>query len=235
MTAATAKRFLVPSLVALLLFSTLLVLGFWQLRRLAWKEGLLAEIARAEHDPPVPLTSQSPPRFARVTATGTLRPGFALYGDNVRDIGPAPVMGAQLLQILDRRGQPPLLVDLGWIPADAHTPVKPLSGPASITGFARPADHPGYLSAPDDAEARRFYTLDPAAIGPSLGAPNPAPFTLIAMGPPPAEGPIPADALPSLPNNHLSYAFTWFGLAGALVVVFVSWARGAGARKDVLF
>ena len=221
------RRLLVPGLITLLLFSTLLVLGFWQLRRLAWKEGLLAEIDRAEHDPPQPLTGQRPRWFARVSVSGTLRPAkFALYGDEVRNIGPAPFMGAHLLQILDRAGEPPLLIDLGWVPADAHTPAKPLSGPASFTGFARPADHPGWLSAQDDAEGRRFYTLDPAAIGRGLGAPNLAPFTLIAMGPPPAEGPIPAAALPSLPNNHLSYAFTWFGLAGALVVVFVSWARG---------
>ena len=224
------RRLLVPSLITLALLTTLLILGFWQLRRLAWKEGLLAEIARAEHDPPVPLTAQPPARFARVIATGTLRPGkFALYGDDVRDIGPATIMGAQILEILDRPGLPSVLVDLGWVPSDAHTPVKPVSGPAAITGFARPAEQPGWLSAPDDPDSRRFYTLNPAVIGASLGAPDLAPFTLVAMGPPPPAGPIPADAMPSLPNNHLSYAFTWFGLAGALVVVFVAWARGKKA------
>jgi surfeit locus 1 family protein len=31
--------------------------------------------------------------------------------------------------------------------------------------------------------------------------------------------------LPTPPNNHLQYAFTWFGLAGALLAVFVAWAR----------
>ena len=53
-----------------------------------------------------------------------------------------------------------------------------------------------------------------------------APFTLIAMGPAPREGfPDPAKHLPQPPNNHLSYAITWYGLAVALVVIFVLWAR----------
>jgi surfeit locus 1 family protein len=224
------RRLLVPGLTTLVLFCALLMLGFWQLHRLAWKEALLAEIAHAEQAPPIPLTDAVPSRFARVTASGTLRPGlFALYGDEVRDIGPTPVMGAQLLQILDRRGGTPILVDLGWVPADPHGTVEPREGAVDITGFARPAEHAGFLSAPDDPQGRRFYTLDPAAVGRALGVPGLAPFTLVAEGPAPRAGPIPAAALPSPPNNHLQYAWTWFGLAGALVAVFVAWVRKPNA------
>jgi surfeit locus 1 family protein len=221
-----SRRLVAPALITLVLFSTLLTLGFWQLHRLHWKENLLAEIAHAEHTPPQPLTDQPPSRFARVTTEGMLRPGaYALYGDDVRDIAGSPTMGAQLLQILDRPGHPPVLVDLGWIPDDPKTLPKPREGPIRITGFARPAEHPGFLSAPDDPQTRRFYTLDPATIATTLGAPTVAPFTLVAEGPAPASGPIPADSLPQPPNNHLQYAFTWFGLAAALLAVFVAWAR----------
>ena len=46
------------------------------------------------------------------------------------------------------------------------------------------------------------------------------------MGPaPPERYPDPARHLPQPPNNHLSYAITWYGLAVALVVIFVLWAR----------
>ncbi len=69
--------------------------------------------------------------------------------------------------------------------------------------------------------ARQFYTLDPKAIGAALGVPDPAPFTLVALGPSTAETyPAPAQHLPRPPNNHLSYAITWYGLAVALVVIF---------------
>lgn len=56
--------------------------------------------------------------------------------------------------------------------------------------------------------------------------PDAAPFTLIAMGAPqPGSLPDPARTLPRPPNNHLSYAFTWFGLAASLVAVFSVYAR----------
>ncbi|HYZ22581.1 MAG TPA: SURF1 family cytochrome oxidase biogenesis protein [Rhodopila sp.] len=37
--------------------------------------------------------------------------------------------------------------------------------------------------------------------------------------------PAPATHLPRPPNNHLSYAITWYSLALALIVIFVTWAR----------
>ena len=48
-----------------------------------------------------------------------------------------------------------------------------------------------------------------------------------------------ANALPeggetviSFPNNHLSYAITWFGMALALAGVFVAYAAGALRRRS---
>ncbi|MBN8904164.1 MAG: SURF1 family protein, partial [Rhodospirillales bacterium] len=71
-----------------------------------------------------------------------------------------------------------------------------------------------------------FYTLDPAAIGRALGLPTVAPYTIVALGDtPPQRWPDPAKHLPRPPNNHLSYAITWYGLAAALVVIFILWAR----------
>ena len=37
--------------------------------------------------------------------------------------------------------------------------------------------------------------------------------------------PDPARHLPRPPNNHLSYAITWYGLAVALLAIFIVWAR----------
>jgi surfeit locus 1 family protein len=68
--------------------------------------------------------------------------------------------------------------------------------------------------------------LDAAAIGSALGLHDVAPFVLVAIGPrPPEQYPDPVRHLPRPPNNHLSYAITWYGLAVALVVIFVLWAR----------
>ncbi len=73
---------------------------------------------------------------------------------------------------------------------------------------------------------RQFFTLDPVRIAAALDLPTVAPFTLgrARAG---AAGRLPSRRrhLPRPPNNHLSYALTWYGLAAALVVVFGTWAR----------
>ncbi len=201
----------------------LVALGVWQLRRLAWKEGLLAQIDAAETRPPQPLTTTTPPLFTRIVATGTLVAApTALYGVDVRDNH----LGAQLVERLDRPDAAPLVVVLGWVPTDTGHPVA-ISGPATITGYIRLPEQPTWLSAADDMRGRHFYTLNPATIGAALGAPDPAPFVLVALGKAPAWGqPVPADALPRPVNNHLNYALTWFGLAASLLgVVGVSASR----------
>jgi surfeit locus 1 family protein len=217
----TARRPILGAAIATAIATAILIaLGVWQLQRLTWKNGLLAQIDAAEAAPPHPIGPATPPLFARVTTQGILSPApVALYGAEVRNNH----MGAQLIERLDRPGLPPILTVLGWVPTDTGQP-RPQAGPATITGYIRLPETPNWLSATDDPESRHFYTLNPATIGPALGAPNAAPYILVAMGPA-GNGPIPAETLPRPVNNHLQYALTWFGLAGALLGVFIVWAR----------
>jgi surfeit locus 1 family protein len=126
---------------------------------------------------------------------------------------------------LERSDGPPILVDRGWVPISRRHAIAMPPGEVSVEGYVRPAVRPGVFSATDDPVGRHFYTLDPVAIGAALGVTGLAPFTLVALGTgPPELYPDPARHLPRPPNNHLSYAITWFGLAVALLVVFVVWA-----------
>ncbi len=206
-------------------------LGVWQLQRLAWKTGLLAELDRGEAAAPIALPANPPP-FAKVEATGRLRDDLrALYGSEVRSTAGGPAIGAQLISPLERPGADPVLVDRGWVPQGASLPPSP--DPVRIVGYVRPPEAPIRFGAADDPAARRFYALDPAAIGAALGLPRVAPFTLVAMGPRDAV-PQPVQALPRPVNNHLSYALTWFGLAASLLGVFAVYARRMLASHDRL-
>ncbi len=224
MTTRAARRLLIPGLMTMVMLATLLALGTWQVRRLLWKQDLLAAIAAAERAPPIPLASlppgTAPPPFARLRAEGSFDDLVALYGAEVR----GATGGARLLGILRREGAPPVLVDRGWVPV----PPPPVpAGAAAIEGFVRPPDNVGPFSPVDDLTGRRFYTLNPSAIGHSLGVANLAPYTLVAMAPPgaPPATPDPARTLPRPPNNHLIYAITWYGLAASLLVVFALYVR----------
>jgi surfeit locus 1 family protein len=220
-------RLLAPALSTAAMLVVLLGLGTWQVRRLQWKTGLLAQIDAAERQPGVPLAG-TPPPFTKVSADGVLRGDLAaLYGADVRDTPAGPVLGGQLIEPLERQGGDPVLVDLGWVPQDGWR-ARAVSGAAHVEGYARPADHAGMFSAADDPASRVFYTLDPAAIGHALGLVREAPFTLVKLGEAPQGAPDPARHLPRPPNNHLQYALTWYGLAGALLVIFVAYVRKGG-------
>lgn len=219
------RDLLLPGFLAAILIAALVGLGVWQLHRLKWKLGILAEIAASEGRPGIPL-SDHPGPFSKVTVAGRLRLDLAaLYGDQLRDTSAGPIQGGQLIVPLVRPSGPPVLVDLGWVPLKDELPASLPTGPTVVNGFVQAASHPGIFSAPDDPAARRFFTLDPVRIGASLGLAEVAPFMLIALGTPhPGIYPIPAERLPHPPNNHLEYALTWFGLAGVVVLEFGIWA-----------
>jgi len=243
---AAVRRLLWPSLMTAGMLIILLGLGTWQVKRLLWKEALLAEIAHAEAANPIPLAGTEAPSgtgpvalspFAKVSVTGTFLPEeTALYGAEVREIASGPAMGARMIEPLRAANGELILVDRGWVPLSRPVPLDQPSGEVTVSGYVRFGDTRGRFSAMDDPAARRFFTLDPGAIGRAIGQPNIRPFVLVALAAGAGPGlvvqhwPDPARHLPRPPNNHLSYAITWYGLAVALLAIFIVWARkGSGA------
>ncbi len=88
----------------------------------------------------------------------------------------------------------------------------------------------------DDPAHNLWFSRDPVAIAAAKNVGPVAPFYVEQETPMPPGGlPQPGKLVVSLPDNHLQYAITWFGLAAVLAGVFISWAlssrRRNGARK----
>jgi surfeit locus 1 family protein len=230
---AVARRLLLPGLITLALFALAMGLGIWQVQRLAWKTALLADMDRAEASPAIDLPPDAnavSAAFQKVRLSGRLLDRSVLYGADVRDTPAGARMGGRLIKPLQRADGSIVLVDFGWLPDPGSPPFRsPISaGPAQVEGYLRPGDTAKWWSAKDDPAAMRFFTADPAAIGAALGMANVAPYLLVVMGPDqPGHFPIPAQHLPRPPNDHLSYAITWFSLGAILLVIFVLWSRKA--------
>jgi surfeit locus 1 family protein len=214
------RRLLLPTLALLPVLAILAGLGTWQLQRLRWKTDLLATIAAAEAGPPILLT-EHPQDYTKVFTEGRFRHDQAVtLGVEVR----GATLGTHLLVPLERDGAAPLLVDRGWVPLE-RGPVSQPEGTLRVEGYVRPGDTAGLFSATDDPATRRFYSLDPAAIGAAIGQPSLVPFAVVAMGPAGTTLPQPAQHLPRPPNSHLGYVITWYGLALSALGVFIAWAR----------
>ncbi len=203
---------------ALLVFGVLVGLGVWQTERRAWKHALIARVEAGLAAPPRPLdaTPDADAAWRRVSATGQwLVDGLVRIAPRTLD-GKVGADYAAPLRLADGGA---VVVLLGWAPDGGAAPDLP-DGPAEVEGVLAPAPEPS-LFTPDNVPPDQWLWLDPPAIAAAAGvaAARTSPLVLKLTTPPPGLAPVPAR--PNIVDNHLQYAFTWFGLAAAWAVVAV--------------
>jgi surfeit locus 1 family protein len=119
-----------------------------------------------------------------------------------------------------------LLVDRGFVPDEAQINTGPYRGPtveAPVIGVLRLPSPTGWLTPASDPAKNDWRARNVAAMAKALGASSPAPVFLMLESPRPQSGvPMPAAVPTDIPNNHLGYALTWFGLALGLIGVYVA-------------
>ena len=126
------RTFLFLIVVGLAGCGTLAALGTWQMQRLAWKEGLIAEAARQMEAAPVPLPARPDPRTDRYLPV-TIQGSFTgeelavLTSDSISGPG-FLIVGA--FQTSDGRR---ILVDRGYVPEEDRALPRPPRG-MEITG-----------------------------------------------------------------------------------------------------
>jgi cytochrome oxidase assembly protein ShyY1 len=99
--------------------------------------------------------------------------------------------------------------------------------PVALTGYIRFPEAAGTLTPAENMAKRLWFTRDHFAMARALGWGEVAPFYIDLEAPAPASGvPKPGPLEVHLKDDHLQYAITWFGLAGAVVIAFGVWWRG---------
>ena len=125
-----------------------------------------------------------------------------------------------------------VVVNRGYVadqtPTGATKRPAPAQGPVEITGVLRWPEPKGWeLTTPYDKGAQLWFVRDQSAMAKEYGWQQVAPFYIEREAQQPADGlPPPGPLKANLPNNHLQYAVTWYGLAAVLLGVFGFWVRG---------
>lgn len=263
---------LVLTIPALLL---LVWLGFWQLDRLAWKQGLIDAIETRTKAEPVPLEEArrrwqagEDVRYLRVRVQGRFLhdrelyvyapsadegPGYHVYTPMVVFTGVAAASDGTPIPEMDV-----LLVNRGFVPDAKKNPETrkdglvndtPVEVPASsyhqsiagaeIVGLLRTSEAASAFTPAGDPAAKLWFSRDldammkafRASSCPEGRAREPycgtsgLPFSIDAeAGDVPGGWPRGGVTLVKLPNRHLEYALTWFGLALTLIAVFGAFA-----------
>jgi surfeit locus 1 family protein len=229
--------------------AVLLGLGVWQLQRLQWKEGLIAEIEARTKALPISLDEAvalarkgEDVSYLRVRAEGRFahdqeRYFFTSVDGNV---------GWDVITPLTTPTGEVVLIDRGFVPDalkdPASRPQGQIESPVTVMGLARPPETQGRFVPDNDAARNRWFWRDLTGMARSMfpsGAPDLAPFFLEAeKGDAPSGWPRGGQTRLDIPNDHLQYAITWFAIAFCLVVIYVlyvrsRWRRGGQGESPV--
>jgi surfeit locus 1 family protein len=216
----------------LLAFGTCLALGTWQVQRLAWKQGLIAAIADANSKAPLTALPSDEAaltalQFHKVTLKGTWRGDveFHLTPRYWRD-----KFGYAIISPFTLNDGRTLLVNRGWIPAKkkalSERPETAVKGKATLSGLIRVGAERSYFSPHNQPEKNIWFGRDTADMAAYAKLNNTVPAMLDLVGTQDAEKlPVPSDGTIRLKNDHLSYIFTWYGIALGILVIFVVYHR----------
>lgn len=221
------RRLAFPVLLGVLGVAILLALGTWQVQRLAWKSALIAEIEARIAADPVPVPAAPDPqrhRLLRVTATGRIGAQELHVLTSHRPLG-AGYRVVSPMTLADGRS---VLVDLGFVPQTMQDPsarpAPPRDPPDAerVTGLLLwPEEADGWTPEPD-AGRNLWFARDVDAMAAALGT---EPVLIVAQAHSLGDWPRPVPPGTDVPNRHLGYAVTWYGLALVWAVMTVLWIR----------
>jgi surfeit locus 1 family protein len=229
---------LVPTLFTVPALIVLIGLGTWQVQRLAWKTGLIAEREAALTAPaaeaPTTVAAARALDFHHVETRGTFDHSKELY---IAALDSRGVAGWQIVTPLTRPDGKILLVNRGFVPDSLKAPSSrvagEIEGEVPVDGVLRTTQKPtGWVAdflngiglGPTNAPAQNFWIyVDIPAMAEAAGLDERAvlPYYIEAgTTPNPGGFPIGGQTRISLPNDHLQYAVTWYLFAVFLVVIY---------------
>jgi cytochrome oxidase assembly protein ShyY1 len=235
----------------LLTLALLVGLGVWQLQRRTEKHALIAQLTERLAAAPGALPSSAqwsaltPARdeFRRVrfSAMYEQRPDAMVYssGSAIRDDVSGPGTWAFMPARLPT-GET-IVINTGFVQntmldrgqQDRAVARLVTGAPLTLAGYIRFPESPGALTPRENIAQRLWFTRDHQEMARVLGWGEVAPFYIDLESPVPESGiPKPGALEVHLKDDHLQYAITWFGLAGAVLIAFGVWWRGQRRTRN---
>ena len=205
-------------------------LGVWQVKRLAWKNALIAQLEERVTAKPIALADAlarlkagEDVEYLRVVVDAPTVPHKVLLKQTVLN-SEAAWEGIAGIHTSDGAE---VLVDLGASAVGASEVIGPTHFEALLRrhGLGR-----GYFDPENNVAANRFFWWDLLAMQRALALNNSPPVVLQVVGASAGSAFVPAEPKVELSNNHLGYALTWFGLAAALAGVTGAFVFGRERR-----
>jgi surfeit locus 1 family protein len=204
------RRLVFPLILGLGGAAVLVALGLWQLDRLGQKEAYIAAIEARLGATPGPLPAKpdrAADRILPVVVEGQYLNGDVLILASPRGMGPGYRVVAPFQTAEGRR----ILVDRGFVSEGAQGLPRPGGSARLVGNLDWPNETDSFTPRPDAARGI-WFARDVDALAAALGT---EPVLLVLRETSQIDTPVtplPVDTV-GIPNDHLEYAVTWFGLA----------------------
>jgi surfeit locus 1 family protein len=225
------------TIATVIMVGILVGLGVWQVQRLRWKLDLIATVNKHLTAPPIPLEqalamNAGEVQYRKVALDGSFDNSREAY---VFATGAGGVPDYHVLTPFLTNDGKVLMVDRGEIPQDKLPPKSrtAVNGATHVVGVWRVPDAPNFFTPKPDPQRHIWYARDLVGIAQAEGITLAAPVVIEADNQPnPGGWPKGGQTVVDFPNNHLSYAVTWFGLAAGLIGVYFAYhiSKGRLAR-----
>ncbi len=203
------KRYLFPLIIGLVGCAILISLGMWQLRRMDWKDEMIAQIQSRIQGAPVALPAELDPslKYAPVYVAGETT------GEEIDVLSGTRASGGgyQVISGFVTDDGRRILLDRGFVDQDHKRQPRPPVRLEVAGNLHWPEEKGSATPAPNLAE-NIWFARDVPAMAAQLGT---EPILVVAAeirGDGQGVKPIPV-AVEGIPNNHLSYAVQWFMIA----------------------
>ena len=203
-------------LLAGVMFVSMIALGNWQMRRLAWKLDLIESVQTRAFGDPVPAPQDAAPEYLRVFATGTFAHDQSLRIKAVTEIGPGywimtPLVTDGMILWINRGFVPNTLEQGAW--------ERP-QGQQRVTGLVRLDQPGGTLLERNQPDTGRWVSADLSEMSRAQTA------YFIDSEATGADWPRGGLTRLTFRNTHLVYALTWYAMAALFFVAMGYVIRG---------
>ncbi len=212
--ANSSRAYIFPILLGLIGAAILCALGVWQLQRLEWKETILSEMeTRLAADlieiPSEPLYETD--NYRGVEVGGELMGRELHVLTSLQPSGP----GFRVIQKMETLDGRDILVDLGYIPeVDKNT--ERSKGALFIEGNLIWPDETDFFTPLPNPDKNIWFARDVEKMSKDLDT---LPIMVVARTTLPETGLTPMPVSVNIPNDHLEYAITWFGLMAVWILM----------------
>jgi surfeit locus 1 family protein len=213
-----------PFYISLVLILTTLVLGFWQLKRLVWKNALINTFYDLKSTPAVNIEKVEIREFVKIKLKGTFNRNKKIFFPAKTYNGKA---GMRLVSEFTSLDGNKYLIDEGWFDNSKYNYFKNNNDnfKDNIVGYIRYPRAPNFFTPKNNLLRNEWYTYDLISINKFLLSKSNQIFFIKKTNLNRESFLIPSSFHHQFRNNHLQYAITWFCMSLAFFILFLVYLK----------